>query len=528
MPILRHRAIVIAALLCAEVLLLTFVYQFLVTLDCQATGSETTCRLLRSSVARAMVMFAAVALLVSARPGPFRQFLAEARGAAGRGGWMALHLGGMALLLLPVGLGLGQDMSGSFALALLPWSLGGVAATVGGVLWIAPPQAWGRMLAQDRALTLLVLMAAALVPDLAEAMEPLWDLQAMTALTIAAVRAVLATLAQGVEVDAAQATIGVGGFVVRIARECSGVEGIALVTVFAGLYAVVFRSEIRLKRYLMVVLPMAILFSWALNVVRIAALILIGAHLSPEVALNSFHSYAGWLFFTLVAVVMIWGVQSVRWLHHASGPVAPPQRLSEDPVALQILPFVAFMLAGVVTGAMFPHPELGYPVKVVLLTVVVLLFLRGYRRIDWRPDGVAVLAGLVVGALWLALDRAGPDPEFAAILSQLPEADQRLWTVFRVAGTVLLVPLIEEMFFRGYIQRRLDRGGLGWRVAAIALSSLLFGALHGRWLLAGLAGVVFSLILLRRGRISDAVWAHMAANLVVALGALWLNDWARL
>ena len=90
---------------------------------------------------------------------------------------------------------------------------------------------------------------------------------------------------------------------------------------------------------------------------------------------------------------------------------------------------------------------------------------------------------------------------------------------------MLLVPLVEEAFFRGYVLARLD--GPGWRrAAAILVSAALFALLHDRWLAAFLSGIVFSLVMLRRGRLGDAVAAHAAANLVLAARAVARGDWA--
>jgi len=49
--------------------------------------------------------------------------------------------------------------------------------------------------------------------------------------------------------------------------------------------------------------------------------------------------------------------------------------------------------------------------------------------------------------------------------------------------------------------------------------------LHGRWLLAGVAGVILSLVYLHRGRLADAVAAHALANGIIAAVAVWRGDW---
>jgi len=63
-------------------------------------------------------------------------------------------------------------------------------------------------------------------------------------------------------------------------------------------------------------------------------------------------------------------------------------------------------------------------------------------------------------------------------------------------------------------------------LAAIAVTSLLFAGLHGHWLAAGLAGVVFAAVMLRQGRLVDAVVAHLAANLAVGIWAVTTGNWS--
>jgi membrane protease YdiL (CAAX protease family) len=53
-----------------------------------------------------------------------------------------------------------------------------------------------------------------------------------------------------------------------------------------------------------------------------------------------------------------------------------------------------------------------------------------------------------------------------------------------------------------------------------------FGILHGeRWLAGAIAGGIFALVQLRRGRIGDAIVAHSAANALVAAWVLFAGDW---
>ena len=68
-----------------------------------------------------------------------------------------------------------------------------------------------------------------------------------------------------------------------------------------------------------------------------------------------------------------------------------------------------------------------------------------------------------------------------------------------------MVPLTEELAFRGYLTRRLQAAG--FRAVAIGrfswlswlVSSALFGVLHGQWLAGAVCGLVYGLALVCEG-----------------------------
>lgn len=524
-PIIR--GLIILAVFLVELLSLAVVYQFFVTFECGDTDAYGTCRFLRSLVARSLVVFATFGILVWARPALFTGFAAASADHRGRS-WVVLHLIGVALLWMPLILTGGVDLGAGFRSWTILWGLGSALATIGGLFWIAAPRDWGRVLSQDRFLPLIMLSIAAVVPDLADMILPVWDLSLITEATFAAVHQVLRLFSTATYADAATYIIGIDDFAVHIARQCSGVEGMALVTAFVLFYGLLFRKDLHLTRYWLMVLPLGLAFSVVLNVVRIAVLILIGAHVSPDLAVNGFHSYAGWMFFTLLALVLVYTIQKVDWLHRdpARRRTAPP--VTDDPLAARILPFVVFMLTGILTQALFVFPPLGYPLIVLGLGIAVWTFRHHYRSLPWSADAIAIGSGLAVGVFWVLLaERGGEEASgIASALATLPPALVAIWIALRLIGTVLLVPLVEEMFFRGYVMARLDRGGLVWRLIAIALSTALFAALHGRWIEAAIAGIVFAVVMLRRGRVTDAVISHLAANATVAAAALITRDFS--
>jgi CAAX prenyl protease-like protein len=67
----------------------------------------------------------------------------------------------------------------------------------------------------------------------------------------------------------------------------------------------------------------------------------------------------------------------------------------------------------------------------------------------------------------------------------------------RVLGSVITVPIAEELAFRGYVLRRLissdfDNISLRFTWLSFLLPSFLFGALHGRWPAGTVAGMFYA------------------------------------
>ncbi len=105
------------------------------------------------------------------------------------------------------------------------------------------------------------------------------------------------------------------------------------------------------------------------------------------------------------------------------------------------------------------------------------------------------------------------------------------WIAIRAAGSCLVIPLVEELAFRGFLLPWLvspEFDGVPpsvWTWPALILSSLAFGAIHRQWLVATLAGLAFAAARLHRGRLGAAVLAHALCNAGVAAAVLLGGRW---
>lgn len=207
-----------------------------------------------------------------------------------------------------------------------------------------------------------------------------------------------------------------------------------------------------------------------------------------------------------------------------------------------IVPLAVFLLWNVIGGlALFYLPPLlGVPLAAILFWWVIERYLLGGSdrrtergdRLRLRPPGRPVLLWTVaaipvlmvlswsVGELYLYLVPV-PEEHLNPYAPLLARRDTRLLlSVFAIAAA----PMLEEMVFRGAIQRELEEQlGAG---AGILLAALLFAAVHLQpWVLPLhlFLGVAFGWAVYATGSLWTGIILHTANN-VAAMLALSLAD----
>jgi exosortase E/protease (VPEID-CTERM system) len=339
--------------------------------------------------------------------------------------------------------------------------------------------------------------------------------------TLAAARALLALVEPSAHADASSFMLGARDFDVRVARACSGEEGLALASVFALAALWLFRREWRFSRAWLVV-PLTASAAWCANVVRLAALVWLGARVSPTLALGGFHSYAGTVLFCAASLASVRLALRSRWFTRAT---SAAHETSSAPAAPYLVPFLASVAAGLVSSAFATEAgEPLLPLRVGVEIAALTCFGHTYRRAPWKPSRFALASGLAVALAWLGLARLGATASPGA-------AGPTFELALRAARAVLLVPALEELAFRGFLARRVgstdfervDPRALPW--AGVVVSSLAFGVLHHRVAAGVIAGAAYALVYRRRGVLADAVWAHATTNLALVAFAAALGDW---
>lgn len=187
------------------------------------------------------------------------------------------------------------------------------------------------------------------------------------------------------------------------------------------------------------------------------------------------------------------------------------------------LPYLVYVAVGAAAGGVCPWAD---AVRVVAVLAALAAFARAgsYPELRLRPSAAQVLlgvgAGLVAGAAWVPLANLVP-PLMEGGRTGLDPAGNVLFTSFRIAAMVFVVPFAEELFVRSALPRLVDaEGDEDWRARAVgsftarsfAVSVLFFALTHPEWLAALATGLLWTALLARTRNLRVVIVAHAVAN----------------
>jgi len=181
-----------------------------------------------------------------------------------------------------------------------------------------------------------------------------------------------------------------------------------------------------------------------------------------------------------------------------------------------------------------------YPLKVLVVACLLYRYRRGYQEIkledlsNFSTTVAVCVVGLLVFFLWIHMDwtLGVAEKPLGFNPTLLPGGWVRVvMTMFRVGGAVLVVPLMEELFWRSFLIRyvitedflKVPVGTFSW--ASFLLTVALFGFEHNFILAGMMAGIFYNLILYRTKSITNCVLAHAITNLALALYVLSTGNW---
>jgi CAAX prenyl protease-like protein len=212
------------------------------------------------------------------------------------------------------------------------------------------------------------------------------------------------------------------------------------------------------------------------------------------------------------------------------------------PALPYVVPMATFMLL-LVTGE---HLGLGpweYPLRAAILAGVLFVFSR--KVIDLRaPHWIgSTLVGVAVFGIWI-----GPDLLWTGyrdswlfqngvtgtVESSVPAEyrDSMMVLLSRAARAVILVPIIEELFWRAWMMRWLidvdfTKVPLGtFAPMSFAVTAILFASEHGAYWEVGLAaGLIYNWWMVKTRSLGDCILAHAVTNGLLSAYVVLEGQW---
>jgi uncharacterized protein len=206
-------------------------------------------------------------------------------------------------------------------------------------------------------------------------------------------------------------------------------------------------------------------------------------------------------------------------------------------------PFAVF-LALLILHTVHPLPDFAdQAVGLAAMTLVLWLVARpvlDFRVLRWVPT---LLVGGGVFVIWIGPDLLFPNYRHSTLFenvvlgtarASLSEGARRdpVVLAMRVIRSVAIVPIVEELFWRGWMMRWLidadfRRVPLGaYTAMSFWAVAVLFAAEHGPYWDVGLAaGVIFNLWMVRTKSLGDLILAHAVTNACLSAYVVAAGKW---
>jgi hypothetical protein len=212
-----------------------------------------------------------------------------------------------------------------------------------------------------------------------------------------------------------------------------------------------------------------------------------------------------------------------------------------------VIPFALFMALLALRGAAPVDGSWGfdtrwlYALQTLAVGAALFVLWRHYGELfrqnlpsprEWL---LCLAVGLVVFVLWINLDASWMLlGESTASFVPTDTSGRLDWPLiaFRLAGAALVVPLMEELFWRSFLMRWIDRpifesvDPQTVSLKAVVLSTFVFTLAHTQWLAAVVAGLVYAWIYRHTGKLWTAVAAHAVTNAALGAWVIRTGNWS--
>ena len=222
-----------------------------------------------------------------------------------------------------------------------------------------------------------------------------------------------------------------------------------------------------------------------------------------------------------------------------------PQSIRKSDTLVRVVPFALFIVLTFCQDLFGGDARYWFYVVKTAIGAWMIWEVRALiPEMRWQGSWEAIVVGAVVFGIWVGLDSllgaagmtypklmAGGQPWNPHV--QFGEGALLAWlfVIVRIAGSALVVPPLEEVFFRSWLYRYIANpdfkaiplGKFLW--LPFVVSSVIFGLEHREWLAGILAGLAYAGLVCWKNRLGDAMVAHGVTNLLLGLWVVAKKEW---
>ncbi len=224
------------------------------------------------------------------------------------------------------------------------------------------------------------------------------------------------------------------------------------------------------------------------------------------------------------------------------------KKLEDSPAKPRIAPFVIFLALTWIQGKFGPASVYWiYALKTFVGAWLIWATLPLVKEMRYCVSREAILVGVGVFIMWIGLD---PLLKLIGLPNSYPKlagSDAEPWNphvffgantlaawsfiLIRTFGSTLVVPALEEVFYRSFLYRYVAKPRFhevsfvyfAW--TPMLVTAAIFASTHNDWLAALFCGMIYQGLVLKKGRLGDAMTAHAITNFLLALYVVIFNQW---
>lgn len=218
------------------------------------------------------------------------------------------------------------------------------------------------------------------------------------------------------------------------------------------------------------------------------------------------------------------------------------EKLKTSPIHARVAPYGVLIVLTVIQDSFDgPVRYWMYVAKMIVGAWCIVEMRPLVLEMRWAFSWEAVLGGVLVFVIWVGLDPYYPKLELLFKAGEpwnpfkhFGDTSITGWffVMVRIVGSALVVPPLEEVFYRSFLYRyfvRLEFTALPFKQLhwlSLVVTSLLFGLAHYQWLSGFLCGLVFQGLVIRKNRLGDAMTAHAITNFLLGGWIVWNGAWS--